>query len=234
MRGEVEGIRSLLITGSRYMLWIVLPFQIGLVLLGKPFLTLWMGARYAESTYPTLVILAAPLALAMTQALGIRALFGTGKLDWYARAVMVEAIANLLLSVALARPLGIEGVALGTAIPNIAFNLALMVFLCRQFAIGLFHYVIEVFLWPLLPASLLAFAWAVTVSLLIPRTWPMFFGTGLCGLLAYGSVAVLVEFGPKLVIQVIQARIRALVYYAGKKVGQAFQPDLSGKSGWKA
>jgi hypothetical protein len=24
------------------------------------------------------------------------------------------------------------------------------------------------------------------------------------------------------------------VYYAGKKAGQAFQPDVSGKSGWKA
>ena len=23
-------------------------------------------------------------------------------------------------------------------------------------------------------------------------------------------------------------------YYAGKKVGQAFQPNVSGKSGWKA
>ena len=59
-RGDNEGIRRLLIRGSRYVLWAVLPLQVGLIVLGKPFLTLWMGARYADSSYPTLVILALP------------------------------------------------------------------------------------------------------------------------------------------------------------------------------
>jgi O-antigen/teichoic acid export membrane protein len=210
-RGDMNGIRSLLIRGSRYVLWAVLPLQVGLIVLGKPFLALWIGPRYATASYPTLVILAVPLALVLTQGMGVRALYGTGRLDWFARAMLVEAAANLLLSIALAHPLGIEGVAWGTTIPNFAFNVALMVYVCRSFGIGFLHYVRDVYVRPSLLACLLAFGWAVSTCMVIPpQTWPILIVTGLCGCLAYMAVAVVVEFGPEPVIQVIRDRLRTL------------------------
>jgi O-antigen/teichoic acid export membrane protein len=210
-RGDIEGIQSLLKRGSRYVLWTILPLQVGLLVFGKPFLTLWMGPWYAESSYPTLAILAGPLALYVTQTLGVRALYGTGRLAWFSRAMMVEAAANLVLSVALARPLGIEGVAWGTTIPNLALNLAVMVYVCKAFEIGFGSYVKEVFVRPSLLACLLALSWAMVTSMVIPpRTWTVLLGTGVCGLLAYGSVAAVVEFGPRMVIRIISARYRAV------------------------
>ena len=193
------------------MLWVALPLQVGLIIFAKPFLTLWMGSRYAESSYPTLVILAAPLALYVTHTLGVRLLYGTGRLAWFSRAMMIEAAVNLGLSVALARPFGIEGVAWGTTIPNSALCLAVMVHVCQSLEIGFLSYLREVFVRPFLLASLLAFGWAVVTSVVIPpRTWSSLLGTGICGVLAYGSVAVVAEFGPKLVIRIINARSRAL------------------------
>ena len=111
--------------------------------------------------------------------------------------------------------MGIEGVASGTTIPNLAFNGALMVYVCRRFGISLLNFVREVYAGPSLLACLLAIGWALTTSLIPPRTWPMLIGTGLCGLLAYGAVAVVVEFGPESVMQVIGVRIRALAGEVG-------------------
>jgi O-antigen/teichoic acid export membrane protein len=209
-RGDMEGIRRMTITGSRYVLWAVLPLQVGLFILGKPFLTLWMGPRYAEASHLTLVILAMPLALSQTLAMGVRVLYGTGRLEWYCRAIIAEAASNLILSTALARPLGIEGVAWGTTLPNLVFNAALLVYTCRFLGIGPWDYVRDVLLRPTLLGCLLACGWMITTFLVPPRTVPTFIATGFFGLIVYAAVAVLVEFGPRWVLQVINSRIRAL------------------------
>ena len=41
------------------------------------------------------------------------------------------------------------------------------------------------------------------------QTWPILLSTGLCGLVAYASVAVVVEFGPAKVLEVVRAQIRS-------------------------
>src|SRR4029077_19992888 len=62
-RGADEEIRTVLLDGRRYVLGVIVPIQIGMVMLGKPFLTLWMREPYADLSYPTLVILSVPLSL---------------------------------------------------------------------------------------------------------------------------------------------------------------------------
>ncbi|MHB1558800.1 MAG: lipopolysaccharide biosynthesis protein [Isosphaeraceae bacterium] len=210
-RGETEAIRGLTLTVSRYVLWGALPVQIGLIALGRPFLSLWIGPRYAEASYATLVILSIPLALAMTLATGVRVLYGTGRLEWYTRAVIAEAAANLILSTALASPVGIEGVAWGTTIPNLVFNLALMIHTCRVLEIGLWEYSRGVFLRPILLGATLACGWGAVLSIEAePSTWLSLLATGGVGLLAYGFIALIVEFGPRWMTWVIRSRIRAL------------------------
>jgi len=50
-------------------------------------------------------------------------------------------VLNLALSLVLARPLGLAGVALGTAIPNVLFAAVVLTLACRELGIGLFEYV---------------------------------------------------------------------------------------------
>ncbi|HEX5269896.1 MAG TPA: hypothetical protein VFW33_05395, partial [Gemmataceae bacterium] len=40
-RGDSAGIRGVLIDSTRYVLWLILPVQLGLILLGRQFLLLW-------------------------------------------------------------------------------------------------------------------------------------------------------------------------------------------------
>jgi O-antigen/teichoic acid export membrane protein len=196
-RGDHAGIRAVLINSTRYVLWIILPIQAGLLLLGKPFLALWMGPDYARLSYPTLAILAVPLGLALSQSVSARILYGTGRLRWFARLVLAEAVANVLLSILLVRPYGIEGDAVGTAIPNVLSNLLVAAYVCRLLEVSFARYLWLAMLKPVCVASLLAAGWVAVVLTNPPTTWLGLLLTGAAGLAFYAPIAFLVEYGPR-------------------------------------
>jgi O-antigen/teichoic acid export membrane protein len=208
-RGETRAIRNVLIDSSRYVLWLILPIEIGLLILGKPFLTRWMGPEmgpeYARLSYPTLAILALPLALAMSQSVSGRILYGLGRLRWFARLAMADALVNLLLSVALVVPLGVEGVAVGTSIPSALSSLVLAVYVCRKLEVGLGEYLRRSFLVPCALAVPLAAAWGAVAIWSPPVGWWALLATGGLGLAGYLAAALLVEFGPRAVLGVASA-----------------------------
>jgi O-antigen/teichoic acid export membrane protein len=198
--GDYAAIRQLFLERTRHVLWLILPLQIGLLVQGKLFLSLWMGPEYAVSSYPVLVILAVTLPLTLSQSISARILYGIGRLRWYARATMVEALANLLLSVLLVRHFGIEGVALGTTLPHTVFNLIVAVAVCRLLHTGLSRYLRHAWLWPLAAAALLAVAWWGLDSWLAPGSWLVMGILGACCLTGYVMLAILAEWGPAVVV----------------------------------
>jgi O-antigen/teichoic acid export membrane protein len=207
-RGDSAGIRTVLIDSTRYVLWLILPVQLGLVLLGQPFLRLWMGEEYAALSYPTLVILALPLSLALSQSVGIRILYGIGRLRWFARAVIVEAVANLVLSVLLVRSYGIEGVALGTALPNTLLNCAVGLYVCRKLGVGLGTYLRRSFLAPCAAAVLPASIWLAASYWVVPDTWLSLLATVAAGLTGYALLAATAELGLLAAMRRLAAAVR--------------------------
>lgn len=93
---------------------------VNLVALGPMFLRLWVGPALSASALPVLVCLGIA---GFAQAIAVDAqtpfFLAQGKGRLAAIVLLIEAIANLGLSVALARPLGIVGVAVATAIPAV-------------------------------------------------------------------------------------------------------------------
>jgi O-antigen/teichoic acid export membrane protein len=197
-RGDFAAIRRMLFHSTRLVLWITLPIQAGLVLLGRPFLALWLqGDYHAERSYATLVILSLTLALTMSQSVSGRILYGIGRLRWYSRAVLVEGVANLLLSVALVGPLGIEGVAWGTTVPHTCFNVLLLLYVCRSLRVWPAAYLRRSFVAPVGAAGLLAGFWLLSVRLVPPDTWPLLLATGAAGVAVYAFLAAVAEVGPR-------------------------------------
>lgn len=213
-RGETAAIRRVLLDATRYVLWLILPIEVGLLLLGKPFLTVWLGHRYAETSYATLAILSVPLALAMTQSAAARMLYGMGQLGWFVCVVIAEAAANLLLSMALARPLGIEGVALGTAIPNVIACGAILIFTCRRVGVGFGEYLRQAFLGPCLAAALLAGVWGMVGMAWEPTSWGELLAVGLTGMGLYAVLAGVVELGPARVAARLSNRALASPHFS--------------------
>jgi len=127
--GNLDRVRKIYIAGNRACAFLILPITAILILFGKHIIRIWVGARYVPHSYPVLVVMIIPFALMLSQAASSRILFGLGKHQTLAAVAVIEGIANLILSIALVRPLGIVGDALGTAIP---LSFTCLVFLPRH------------------------------------------------------------------------------------------------------
>ncbi len=87
----------------------------GLIAWGRPFITRWIGPAYLDG-YKPLVVLALAVLVDVSQRSSADLLFATFNQKFYAWINGAEALVNLGFSLALARPYGILGVAMGTFI----------------------------------------------------------------------------------------------------------------------
>jgi O-antigen/teichoic acid export membrane protein len=200
-RGSNEGIRRILLDGSRLGTWLLAPVAAGLIALGQPFLSLWVGPTYGEKSYPVMVILALPLALFGAQSVAGRILYGLGRLRQFTRAALIQALVNLALSILFARPLGIEGVALGTAIPFLIFCLWNVLNISRECDVRTVDALRSIFVRPLAAALLLGLGWRLPVEIGAIGSYPALFLATALGLFCYALAALLLEFGCKGLLQ---------------------------------
>lgn len=142
-RGDFDGIRKWLFSGTRVSS--MLSFFIGssLIFYGKAFIDRWMGTGY-DSSYTVLVVLTSAMVFDLMQTPGIGALFGISKHKYYALANCAEAVLNLGLSIILVRRYGIVGVALGTALEMYLFKLFIQpVYTCRALKVSIYDYLVK-------------------------------------------------------------------------------------------
>ena len=130
-RGDHAGIAKLFLHGTRWMLYLVLPVNIGLWCFGKAFLAKWVGPDFVDGSFPTVAILALTLSLGVAQSVASRILYGLGKLKLFARVALIEAVLNIALTAALILPFGVEGVAVAVAVPNVLFCLFVLAYTMR-------------------------------------------------------------------------------------------------------
>lgn len=198
-RGDFEGVRRVLINGTRGVLYLVLPIHLGLLFFGQPFLARWIGNEdYARWCFPAMAILSATLTIGVAQSVAARILYGLGKLTLFARLALVEAVLNLILCLTLVGPFGLEGVALAVAVPNVLFCLFAIVYVCRVLDVTAGRYLWEAWMKPLSMACVAAIIWWLVVP--VSATW-IDIGLGIgTGLLPYAIGVVLVELAPRLAL----------------------------------
>jgi O-antigen/teichoic acid export membrane protein len=113
----MDRVRKMYVAGNRACAIIIIPLAAALLILGRSVIEVWMGHKYVAASYPVMVIMIVPIALFFMQGASTRILFGMGKQRDFAKVVLMEGIANLILSIVLVRPYGIAGDAMGSAIP---------------------------------------------------------------------------------------------------------------------
>jgi len=141
---DFEGIKRTFFFGTKLAVSITSFFTFGFVVWGKPFITRWMGRSYIDA-YPVLVALTVGLTFFLWQTVSIGLLYGTSRHKFLAIFNVVEAAANLVLSLMLVRRYGMVGVALGTTVP-ITINTVLLIpmYVCRISQIDYFEYLRKV------------------------------------------------------------------------------------------
>jgi O-antigen/teichoic acid export membrane protein len=111
--GDTASLRALYYNGTRATMVITL------ILRGGSFIGVWMGPQYSKASGTVLAILATALMFSLQNSAAGAIAFGVEKHKALTKWAIGEAIANLTLSIALARKYGINGVAIGTLIPNL-------------------------------------------------------------------------------------------------------------------
>jgi O-antigen/teichoic acid export membrane protein len=135
---ELGVLRDVFLKWSKICLSLVLLVGLYLIVLGPAFLGAWIGPQFEERSGWVLVILMASFVLYLpVRGVALPLLMGLGKPRFPALALVAMGALNLALSIALVRRFGIEGVAIGTAIPNAIFAAAVLVRACRELEVPL-------------------------------------------------------------------------------------------------
>lgn len=117
--GDERRLRELLIRGSRYTLALIVPLVLTGMVLAGPILDAWLGPEFREGG-PAMAILLGHWLLSGMNGVAAAILVGVGRARDLARWAVMVAIASIVLMFVLIPPLGLEGVALATAIPYVA------------------------------------------------------------------------------------------------------------------
>ena len=135
-------IEELFVRGSRFGGILSLPIVIFLLIMGHDFIRLWQGPtyEYARSSYLVLIIILVPGALTMIQLVAWPIAQGLSIHRFQAYLALTLALVNLGLSLILARPYGIIGVAWGTAIPELIKRVILQFHFKKAFDISMMRY----------------------------------------------------------------------------------------------
>jgi O-antigen/teichoic acid export membrane protein len=121
--GDTAGLRALYLNGTRATMAVSLPIVITLIVRGGSFIGVWMGPQYAKTSGTVLAILATALLFSVPNTTAASIAFGVEKHKTIAKWALAEAVANLTLSIVLARKFGLYGVAIGTLVPNLVVQL---------------------------------------------------------------------------------------------------------------
>jgi len=150
-KGDLDGLRKILILGNRACAYIIFPITAVLTILGKSVIEAWVGSKYVATSYPVMLVLLYPTTLMLAQSASGRTLWGMAKHGTWAWVVLAEGASNLILSIILVRPYGILGDAIGTAIPLMCSTILFLPrHVCRLLGIKLSTYLYRGFVFPLL------------------------------------------------------------------------------------
>lgn len=166
--GKTDQMRQLLIHGTRAALVLALPIYVALFVRGQTFIALWMGRQYQYQSGHVMQILIISAVFASTSPTGGGIAYGMEKHRAVGICAIFEGVTNLLLSIFLAKKLGIYGVAWGTTIPSLFVHLIFWPpYICKLVNISVSHYIYQSWVRP--AAAVVPFAFACYFA---DRYWP--------------------------------------------------------------
>jgi O-antigen/teichoic acid export membrane protein len=185
-RRQDRELRLLFLLSTRIALAASLAGGITLSFLGERLIRLWIGASLEEGT-PVLLVFLAFFAISNMVSPAREVLKGQSRLKLLGYTAVGDTVANVALSAALARPLGLVGVALGSLVPSAIVSLAVLLpSVMRQLGLSAREFFDEVVAVSVLPSGVLALLLLAVTRVVPADSWPA------CGLIALLSVATFV------------------------------------------
>lgn len=141
-RGDSQNNKAIYVLGTKLSLIISMPILFVLFTKGDSFIRLWMGPEYGRHAANVIKILSVGYGFSLSQGIANSVLKGVSKHKVYALMLSAEAVFNLGLSIILIKDYGIDGVALGTAIPLVVVSfIAIPIYTCKILDLSYWRYI---------------------------------------------------------------------------------------------
>lgn len=145
-QGKLPELREIFLKWSKIALSLTMIVGLFLVVLGPRFIAWWVGPQFERSAGTVLqILMISYLVFLPVRGVALPILMGLGKPRLPTIGFLIAGVINLALSILLVRPLGLAGVALGTAIPNVLFAALVLVQACRELETPVTEYLRYVF-----------------------------------------------------------------------------------------
>lgn len=142
-----DRLQTVLIQGTKLSLALAAPLCLGVIMLAEPLILSWVGPDFTASVLPTQILIALVLIRVSTSSANL-ILKGAGEHKLLAATNATAAVVNILLTIALIRPFGLVGAALGTLTPiSIAAAFVLYPAACRRVGLPISRPLMQA-IWP--------------------------------------------------------------------------------------
>ena len=140
--GRRAELTDIFLKWSKVSLSLSLAAGVFLIVLGPRFIAWWIGPEFEEPSGAVLqILMVSSLFFLPVRAVAQPLMMGLGKPRAVTVGFLAAGIANLVLSMILARRWGLTGVAIGTAIPNVVFAIYALFVACRELGVGVLRFV---------------------------------------------------------------------------------------------
>ena len=132
-QGRLAELRDIFLKWSKIALSLTVGAGLFLIVLGPRFIAWWIDPSFETPAGQVLhVLMLSYLVFLPVRGVALPILMGLGKPGLPTVAFLIAGVLNLGLSIWLVHPLGLAGVALGTALPNVLFAVVVLVVACRE------------------------------------------------------------------------------------------------------
>ena len=137
-----EELREVFLRWSKASLSLSIAAGLFLLVLGPRFVGWWISPEYEDASGVVLQPLVASCFVFLpARGVALPILMGMGKPRLPTIVFLAAGVLNLLMSAVLARPFGLAGVAIGTAVPNVLFGVVVIGIACHELKVSLLEYV---------------------------------------------------------------------------------------------
>ena len=166
-RGDAAALKNTVILGTKACVLIALPASVTFILIGRSFITFWMGASYADVAAPVAIVLTIGRVFWLSQSSTGNVLLGIGRHRLLTMVNLATGVVGIGAGALLVPSMGLLGLAIGMTVPLIVSQgLVLPQLTTKIFDISARDYWREAYLWPIvatIPFGL--FLWALLVMM---------------------------------------------------------------------
>lgn len=151
---------------TRYFLLITMPAAIGMLVFGSTFISLWIGAEYAEQTKNIVVLLSLGMLIAGFQPLANRFMIGGGNVSFYTKITVIKSLSVLSMSIPLISAFELSGPPIAMLVCEFVYQFVVFFYLAKIFSVKILYYLRLCYIPVLIPSLSIIFGFIITKKLL--------------------------------------------------------------------